>query len=897
MVREKLNKNLDSNDRIEFVTKQYSDEALLEMLHPFVREWFQNNFSSFAPPQKYAIPLVRSRENLLITSPTGSGKTLSAFLAIINELVSLADIGLLQDRVYCVYISPLKALANDIKRNLLQPLQEIESIAEKHGRDVKLRVAIRTGDTSSSEKSKMLKQPPHILITTPESFSIALTSPKFGLLLQSVEWVIVDEVHALAESKRGVQLTLALERLNRKARFARIGLSATVAPLAEVAKFLVGFEDPENNVPRPCKVVDVRFLKNLDLKVISVAEDLINTPFEKLHSSMYKLIDSLVQQHRTTLIFTNTRSATERVVHHLKTLFPKSYTYLKEEDATPESAIGAHHGSLSRDLRFMIEERLKQGKLKVVVSSTSLELGIDIGYIDLVLLLGSPKSVARALQRVGRSGHKLHQSSKGRIIVLDRDDLVECALLVKAALEKHIDNIHIPTNCLDVLAQEIIGAVMVEKWNAKELFNTFRKSYNFKNLSWSDFEQVLKYLAGHYASLTDRNVYAKIWFDPETNTVGRKGKLTRMIYMTNIGTIPDESFVLVKVKKPSGEAVIGKIDEAFLERLRKGDIFVLGGDTYEFLHARNMTAYVRAAVNKTPTIPSWISEMLPLSFELALMIQRFRRYMEELFDGKASKQDVLEFLHNYLNIDEKAARAIYNYFREQYYYSTIPHDKKLVIEHFKQGRQHFAIIHSLYGRRVNDVLSRVTAMAVSSLIKQGKDLEIGVSDNGFYLKRVGVLPVSKALSSLKPEHVRVLAEKSLERTELLYRRFRHCATRALMILRTYKGSSKTVGRQQRLSRILFSTVKKIDKNFPLIKEAKREILEDLMDVSNAEKVVSWISEGKIRIVDQYVPGPSPFGFNLFAQGFSDIVKIEDRQEFLKRLHENVLKHLKVSKSF
>lgn len=877
-----------TKSRIEFVVRQYNDEQLFEMLHPFVKEWFKNNFSSFAPPQRFSIPLVRARENLLITSPTGSGKTLSAFLAIINELVSLADIGLLQERVYCVYISPLKALANDVNRNLLEPLNAVKSIAKINGKELNIMVGVRTGDTSSSLKSKMLKQPPHILITTPESFSIALTSPRFSSLLTNVEWVVVDEVHALAENKRGVQLTLALERLASKTVFSRIGLSATIAPIEEVAKFLVGFENPEKDIPRHCKVVDVRFLKGLDLKVLSVAKDLINTNFEELHSKMYKLVDSLIQSHKTSLVFTNTRSATERVVHHLKTFFPRNYSYLKDDGSTPESAIGAHHGSLSKDLRLMIEERLKQGKLKVVVSSTSLELGIDIGYIDLIILLGSPKSVARALQRVGRSGHKLHDSSKGRVIVLDRDDLVECAVLVKAGLEKHIDNIHIPKNCLDVLAQELTGAVMVEEWNDKQLYNTVKKAYNFRNLSWKDFEKVLKYLAGHYATLADRHVYAKIWYNPKTGLVKRRGKLTRMLYMTNIGTIPDETFVLVKIKKPSGEAIIGKIDEAFLERLRKGDVFVLGGDTYQFLYTRGMSAFVRAAINKTPTIPSWVSEMLPLSFELALMIQRFRRYMNELFEGNASKQDVLEFINSYLRVDNTTAEAIYNYFKQQFDYSLIPHDKLLVVEHFKQGRQHYAIVHSLYGRRVNDVLSRVTAMALSPLIKGVKDLEIGVSDNGFYLKRVGVLPVSKALKGLKPENVRSLTIKSIERSELLYRRFRHCAARALMILRNYKGSRKTVGRQQRLSRLVLSTVRKIDNDFPILKEARREVLEDVMDIFNAEKLVSWIVNNELRIVDSYLQSPSPFAFNLFAQGFSDVVKIQDKQEFLKKLHKKVM---------
>src|SRR3989338_6736682 len=405
---------------------------------------------------------IHSRNNILISAPTGATKTLTGFLSILNELIDSSEKGILEDKIYCVYISPLRALNEDIKINLISPLKEMEEIADKK---FGIRVGVRTGDTETSEKAKQLKKPPHILITTPESLAIVLSSIKFVEHLKDVQWCIVDEVHALAESKRGAHLSLSLERLQKiSPAMTRIGLSATIAPLEEIAKYLAGYDGKSE---RPCKIVDVQFIKKLDLKVLSPVPELIDMEHGKMHHAMYELMHDLIQSHKTTLIFTNTRSATERVVHNLKEKFPKFYV----------ENIGAHHGSLSKAHRHSLENKLREGKIRVVVCSTSLELGIDIGYIDLVVCLGSPKSVARALQRIGRSGHRLHDVTKGRIIVLDRDDLVECAVLLKSAVEKKIDRIHIPKNALDVLAQQIYGIAIHERIQKKDLFDLIKNSY------------------------------------------------------------------------------------------------------------------------------------------------------------------------------------------------------------------------------------------------------------------------------------------------------------------------------------------------------------------------------------------------------------------------------------
>ncbi|HIC99027.1 MAG TPA: DEAD/DEAH box helicase, partial [Pyrodictiaceae archaeon] len=367
---------------ISYLDKCFDDDYVYSLLHRYVAEWFRRKYASFTLPQKCAIPLIKAGYNVLISSPTGTGKTLAVFLGIIDELLRLGEKSELKDQIYAVYVSPLRALNNDMRRNLLQPLQEIKNIAkEAFGDDFipEIRVAVRTSDTSPTEKQKMVKKPPHILITTPESLAIALVAPKFRERLRTVRWVIVDEILELASSKRGAHLSLTIERLEHLAGrpLQRIGLSATIAPLEEVAKFLVGYRD--DGKPRPCVIVDARFAKPIDIKVLCPVDDLVHTPSEVVNESIYRLLAKLVQEHRTTLVFTNTRSATERVVYKLRKL-------LKEEGIADMDEVEAHHSSLSRDIRLAVEEKLKRGELKVVVSSTSLELGIDIGYIDLVVL-------------------------------------------------------------------------------------------------------------------------------------------------------------------------------------------------------------------------------------------------------------------------------------------------------------------------------------------------------------------------------------------------------------------------------------------------------------------------------------------------------------------------------
>jgi len=851
--------------------KQGTEEEIKKILHPLVTEWFFSKFPEFSLPQKYGVLAIWKRKNILISAETGGTKTLTAFLSILNYLIILAEKQELKNKVYAVYTSPLKALSSDIWKNLIEPLHEIEALAEKKGIKLqKIRISLRTGDTTTSDRAKMLKNPPHILITTPETLAIVLTSKNFIDNMREVEFCIVDEIHSM-DNKRGAYLSLTLERLNEVSSSwpVKIGLSATIEPMDEVAKYLVGISDD-----REVETAQVNLNKKIDIQVLSPVKNVIED--EGLHLKMYELISKLISEHKTTLIFTNTRSATERVVNYLKERFPTEYG---------DDNIAAHHSSLSKVHRFDIEERLRQGKLKVVVCSTSLELGIDIGFIDLVIMLGSPKSSSRALQRMGRAGHQLHNIAKGRFIILDRDDLIECSVIQKEMIERKINEVRFPRNCLDVLSQQIYGMAIYKIWKEQDLFKTIRKSYCYSDLTRNDFLDVISYLSGEYA-LEKNHVYGKIWYDKDTKEIGKRGKLARVLYLTNIGTIPEESFIRVKIA--GTEEPVGMIDEAFLSRMRKGDVFVLGGKKYLYRYTRGMNLYVSSETRRNPTIPSWFSEMLPLSFGSALEINRFRALMNKKLKSDKPKDEILEFIKSHLYVPRETAEAIYNYFLEQHSFLEIPDENTLVIEKFTDQEKKYLLFHSLYGRRVNDALSRAFGYVIGAL--GGRDVELGISDNGFYLSGENMM-LKRSMENMKEKNLEKFLKEAIDRTDILARRFRHCATRALMILRNYKGQRKTVGKQQMKSHFLLAAVKKISNEFPILREARREIFEDLMDIENASQVLRWIEQGKVKVNLIETRLPSPFALNLIIQGHSDLIRIEDKQAFLRRMHQLHIQNL------
>ncbi|KAA0018430.1 MAG: ATP-dependent helicase [Thermoplasmata archaeon] len=857
---------------IEFIEEPWGEEESLACLDDDIRRWFRNKFKTLTPPQRYSFKLLSEGRNVIITAPTGSGKTFSAFMVILSELFKLSKTKKLEDKVYCVYISPLRALDNDIYKNLMMPLSEISREMEDLD---EIRIAIRTGDIKPYEKQKQLRKPPHVLITTPESLAIILNSRKFIEKLKDVRWVVIDEIHELASSKRGVHLSLTLERLQEmcRERFVRIGLGATLHPIEEIAKFVVGYE---NGKPRDCAIVDVTWFKPFDLKLICPTDDIIYADAETLNQLMYKELEEIIEKHHTTLIFTNTRSGTERVVHHLK----KSGRF-------DEDSIAAHHGSLSRDIRWDVENKLKEGKLKAVVSSTSLELGIDIGHIDVVVQIGSPKSVSRCVQRIGRSGHSLEDTAKGILIGMDRDDLIECGVMLKSVMEKRLDEINIPRNCIDVLSQHLVGMALNKKWRVEEAFNLIRRSYCYKDFPFERFVSVLHYLAGHYADLEHQSVYGKIWFDEKEGVFGRRGKYTKVIYFLNTGTIPDE--VKVDVYKLNPKRYVGDIEEEFLERLRKGDIFVLGGKTYEFRYARGMRCYVEEREEETPTIPAWFSELLPLSYDLAIEIGKFRRRAEERLEKGESIDDIV----SELPADHRAKKAIKEYFIAQYRYARIiPTDRKIVIEKTRdlKGRR-VIIFHALFGRRVNDTLSRLFAIIAGKKYKV--DVRITVNDNGFSLmpSKEKDMDIDKLIHEATEVNVRKILKENIRKTELMKRRFRHCAARSFLILKNYKGHKISVRKQQINAEKLIRICESIDPEFPIIEETYREILEDLMDIRKAETVLKNLKDGRLNYEVIETSVPSPFAHNLIVLGEADIVLMKDRRERLMELHERIMKEM------
>ncbi len=881
---------------IDYYKEPFSREESLESLNVFIRKWFESRYSDLTPPQRYSFRLIKDSRNILITAPTGSGKTFSAFTAILSDLMNLSMAGKLESKVYCIYVSPLRALNNDVYRNLSGPLDEIYAGI---GIDLKrITVGIRTGDTPQKDRQKMLRTPPNILVTTPETLAIILNSPKFAESLSHVKYLVVDELHELANNKRGVHLSLSIERLSELIGhdFVRVGLGATLHPLDEAARFLVGYEGDSKE--RDCHIIDATWNKKMDFIAMSPVKDIVNATDRSIEESIYGMLDKIIKKNKTTLIFTNTRSGTERVVYNLGKRFGYN-----------ESSIAAHHGSLSRETRLGVEELLKKGRLKCVVSSTSLELGIDIGSIDNVVQIGSPKSVARAVQRIGRSGHSFNDVARGETVVTNRDDLVECSVMLDAAKKRHIDSFSTPKNALDVLSQHIVGMSQTKKWNVDEAYSVIKRAYPYHNLPRKDFISLLEYLSGMYVGLESRRVYAKIWYDEKEGTFGRRGKLTRLIYFLNLGTIPDEVAIDVVT---AGNKWVGSIEEEFLSRLKPGDVFVLGGRPYRFDSSRVMKCYVSDAQGEVPTIPPWFSEQLPLTYELALEIGRFREELASAVSKsiKRNKRSAMLLskvglrpdtgsrkILDRMPIDENAKASIFNYFAEQLLYTGyMPNDKLILVEITRdsESEKKLVIFHTLYGRRVNDALSRVFAILFGDAYET--DVAVNINDNGFVIGLGPSVNVRKSdveviMKEAEEADIANMLRRNIRRTEMMRRRFRHNAARSFMVLRNYKGKKISVRKQQINSQLILKAAEEISQDFPIIKETYREIFDDVMDLPRTKEILRKVSGGEIRHAVIETEVPSPIAHLLVTFGSADVIMMKDRRKRIRELQKQVLSRI------
>ncbi|SPB13154.1 putative helicase [Caballeronia novacaledonica] len=846
--------------------------------HPAVAGWFRSRFPAPTPAQARAWPLVHARRSTLVAAPTGSGKTLTAFLAAIDELVrdGVALGGTLPDETRVVYVSPLKALSNDIHVNLEEPLAGIAQTLRDAGVAApEIRAAVRTGDTTQQERNAVKKRPPHILVTTPESLYVLLSSDSGRAMLSATRTVIVDEIHAVAGSKRGSHLSLSLARLDALCEDAggerpvRVGLSATQKPIERVAKFLVG----ENE---PCEIVDVGHVRARDL-----ALDIPPMPLEAIMSNdtwerVYDRLAELAGQHRTTLVFVNTRRMAERAARHLTERLGKD-------------AVAAHHGSLAREHRLDAEQRLKRGELRVLIATASLELGIDIGDVDLVCQIGSPGSIGAFLQRVGRSGHHVGGTPKGRLFPTSRDDLIECAALLDCVRRVELDALTIPRAPLDVLAQQITAEVACREWGEDALFERITRAYPYATLDRAHYEAVLRTLAEGYTGRQGVRA-AYVHRDAVSRTLrGRRGgKLTAV---TSGGAIPDNADFAV-ILEPQG-LQIGTVNEDFAVESLAGDIFQLGNTSYRIMRVEGGRVRVENANGQPPNIPFWLGEAPGRSDELSHAISRLRADIDARLDDGVDA--AVAWLARESGIALEAARQIVDYLaRSRAALTVLPTQDTLVMERFfdeSGGTQ--LVIHAPFGSRVN----RAWGLALRKRFCRtfNFELQAAATEDAIVLSLTGshsfaLDDVWRYLKSATAEHVLIQA---LLDAPLFGVRWRWNATNSLALPR-YTGGRKVAPQLQRMkSEDLLAAVfpdqvacaeniagERDVPAHPLVEQTIDDCLHDAMDSDAWLALLRRIEAGGVRLVTRELPAPSPLAAEILSArpyAFLDDAPIEERR--------------------
>jgi ATP-dependent Lhr-like helicase len=895
-----------------------------------VFDWFRTRYGEPTPAQREAWPRIIAGENVLVASPTGTGKTFAAFLSVLDALAREHAGGELRDGIRCVYVSPLRALSYDLEKNLNGPLHEL------FGDKSPIRVALRTGDTTANQRMRQYHQPPHILLTTPESLCLLLSQEKWLAPLSHARWLVVDEIHALAENKRGAHLAISMERLaalavgrdgtpchppraaNESAPtkpqranadgtecrpyLQRIGLSATVAPLAEVAQFLVGTHGR-------CEIVDASSAKKIELRVHT---PLRKDPYPEAGFTGERLVrelGTLIRKHRTTLVFCNTRSGAEATTFWLRENFPDL-----------ANVIECHHASLEREVRRDVEDRLKRGELRAVICSTSLELGIDIGSVELVVMMATPKGVSKALQRAGRAGHNIHSVSRGVLMATNISDLVESCATVLLARTRHLDDVRLPECPLDVLAQHLVSMGCTARWTRRDALALVRGAYPFRGLNDDVFADVLDYLAGGGASLRRQytDVFGKIELDDE-GFATKPGRVQRD-FLQNVGTIPSIGSVRIRTKTRA----LGSVDEGFIRQLRLGDVFIIAGRPVRLEKVTQMEAWVTRADGETPTVPRWNANKMPLSNRVANEISAFRGELRAKLEqvgtalravpGKLSAQGVrlpddtaangTECRpcrgHEFANAESAAVRQwiakrldcgkanaaiIFKTHLAQHEISEIPTADTLLVEEFvemnkERPRARHYFFHSLIGRAANDALARVVTYRLSKL--RGGNAIATPHDYGF------VLTVTPAQSFTETELPRLLdprgfateLEASLAKSEMLKYHFRNAAQTGLMVYRNQFSTQKPIRKLAWSAEVIFNVLQQHEPDHVLLREARRDALRVFIDAEGAATFLEARRPVRLRRVER-VP---PLSFAMYATKIKEALLIEDPFETMERLY-------------
>jgi ATP-dependent helicase Lhr and Lhr-like helicase len=862
----------------------------LAWAHPLVRGWFVDRFGTPTEPQEQGWPHILNDRATLISAPTGSGKTLAAFLACIDRLVRKALDGGLQDRTEVLYVSPLKALGNDIQKNLEVPLGEILRLAAERGILMpEIRTAVRTGDTLAHERRLMLKRPPHILVTTPESLYILLTAEKSREVLRTVETVIVDEIHAIADDKRGSHLVLSLERLEALTAKppVRIGLSATQKPIEEIAQFLTGADRPAP------AIVNIGHRRALDLAIEVPSMPLGPVASNELWDDLYKRISELVSQHRSTLVFVNTRRLAERVSHNLA-------------ERLGEEAVAAHHGSLSRKLRLNAERRLKSGEVKVLVATASLELGIDVGTVDLVCVVGSPRSIAVALQRIGRSGHWRGAVPKGRFFTTTRDELLECAALVRAIRRGELDRLVVPDAPLDILAQQLVATACTQDptgkdWREDDLFALAKRAYPYRNLQRSDFASILAMLTEGIAARRGR--YGAYLHHDRVNGVVRARRGARLAAITSGGAIPDNALFNV-VAEPEG-TVVGTLDEDFAIESMKGDIILLGNMSWRIRRIESAgRVLVEDAHGAAPSIPFWLGEAPARTVEISTEIADLRQKISDLTPSLSpvllsldlpEVASTVRWLKDECSLNDSGAEQLVEYIvTGRAVLGAVPTRDCVIAERFfDEGGGMQLIIHAPFGARINKAWG--LALRKRFCVSFNFELQAAATDNGLNisLAEQHSFPLADVFQFLHSETVQPVLQQAALLSPIFGTRWRWDATRSLALLR-FQGGRKVPPQIQRirsddLLASVFPDVAACQENVhgpiqlpehPLVQEVMKDVLHEALDLEGLKHVLSAIESGSIRCLAVDTPVPSVFSheiLNANPYAYLDDAPLEERR--------------------